>query len=191
MSPYDQPELHAMIDKLADVFPVSANRIDAAKRNYFDYLADISIERMRKVVVMAIQQLDVFPSIHRLRELAGVTNADRCQACAGNGRESHVKAVTIDLFEECNRDIGATIEAVHGHCGRLQDDDPDIRLWAKQAIAEHMGWSTLPVRFQSPEQRQLVRDQLRAVQHPDRSEAAGAIRTLRRILEQTKTASKG
>ena len=148
MTPADRLEFERIIDELADIFPVSGQRIDSAKAKWFPYLADISIERMRKVAIMAVQQLDVFPTIHRLRDLAGRTNADTCQACAGNARISHVKAITIDYFQECRESIPHTLEAVYGHCRTSFAESPEIRLWAKQAIAQHLGWSTLPARFQ-------------------------------------------
>jgi len=163
MNHNDQPEFERIIDELADIFPVSANRIDSAKRNYFKYLADISIDKMRKVATMAVQHLDAFPTVHRLRDLAGRTNAETCQACAGNSRISQVKALTIDLFQECMQSIPHTIEAVYGHCRAKYDEEPEIRLWAKQAIAEHMGWSTLPDRFQTTEQREKIRQGLEAI----------------------------
>ena len=168
MNANHRPEFERMIDDLADIFPVSATRIDAAKRHYFEYLADISIDRMRKVKVMAVQQLDAFPSVHRLRDLAGVTNVDACQACAGNDRISHVKRITVDYFEECGRSIRHAVEAVYGHCRAKYEEHPEIRLWAKQAIAEHLGLSTLPYPYQSDEQRERIRQALEDRDHDRR-----------------------
>lgn len=156
-------EFEAMIEEFANVFPTSPSRIESAKRSYFTYLADISIERMRKVAVMACQQLDTFPTIHKLRDLAGVTNVDRCRGCAGSDRISHVKQVTIDYFRECMQSIPHTLEAVYGHCGAKYDDAPEIRRWAKEAIAEEMGWSSLPYKYQSDEQREQIRQGLEAI----------------------------
>ena len=149
----DRIEFEALIDELTDIFPVSAARIDAAKAHYFKYLSDITLVRMRKVARMAVQQLDAFPTVHRLRELAGVTNTERCQACAGSDRISHVKALTIDFFSECMQSIPHTLEAIYGHCRTSYEESPEIRLYAKQAIAEHLGLSALPARFQTPEQQ--------------------------------------
>lgn len=185
MNPNDRPEFEQIIDELADIFPVSANRVDSAKRNYFKHLADLSIERLRRVAVQAIQQLDTFPSIHRLRDLAGRTNAEVCQACAGSGRISHVKAITIDFFEECMQSVEHTIEAVYGHCRKKYDEDPDIRLWAKQALTEHMGWSSLPARFQTDEHRAQIRQGLQQLTdlRAAPEDALNAIRQAQRQLE--------
>jgi hypothetical protein len=148
----DHTEFEQLIEEFANVFPTSISRIDSAKRHYFKYLADISMVRMRRVAHMACQQLDTFPTIHRLRDLAGVTNVERCKGCAGSDRISHIKAVTIDYFRECGQSIEFTLEAVYGHCGLKFSEYPEIRLWAKQAIAEEMEWSTLPIRFQDDQQ---------------------------------------
>lgn len=156
----DKPEFERIIDDLADIFPISLTRLDAAKRLYFPHLASLSIESMRQLKIKAIQQLDTFPTVHRLLDLAGFTGNEVCQACRGNARETHVKAITIDFFVECGRSIAHTVEAVYGHCRTSYEDDPTIRLWAKQAIASALGCSTLPYRHQTDAQREQLQQAL-------------------------------
>ena len=166
MTPNDKPQFIRIIDELADVLPTSASRIDAMKHKGFQFLSDISLDKMRKVARMAVQQLDAFPTVHKLRDLAGRTNTDACRLCAGDARISHVKAITIDYFAECMQSIPHTLEAVYGHCRTSYAESPEIRAWAKQAIAEHLGCSSLPYRLQSDEQRQYTRDALAKLGSP-------------------------
>jgi len=149
----DRPQFEAMLDELGDIFNISANRLDSAKRNYFHHLDDAPWPKMRRAMHLAIRTKDSFPSIAMLRQLAGLSNTERCQECIGNGRVEHVKGVFLKHFDEEMQSIDLAVELTYGHCRTNYGDSPYIRLWCKEAICEREGWSHLPIRFQTAEQQ--------------------------------------
>jgi hypothetical protein len=146
----ERSAFEALIDELADVSQISDGRIDRVKRAYFDHLSDVTLEKIHKSVLLSIRTTDGFPTINRLRTLAGASEDDHCQDCIGSpaSRERHLKQLTEGIYEQSRRDIPLTLELVFSHARTNAELNPQIRTWVKQAIADMEGWSTLPRHLQ-------------------------------------------
>lgn len=149
----DKPQFTMAMDSMRGVFQGADRRLETAIDAYFEHLMDCDLSRVLRAIDLAIRTLDTFPSINKLRTLAGAhDDAQICEQCRVP-TQAHIQEITTKLYEELNHDIPLTLERVYVHAQLSYQDHPKLRLWAKQAIAKIEGWSTLPKRLHTPEQQ--------------------------------------
>jgi hypothetical protein len=136
---YEKQDFYLAMESLRSAFQITDHRFNQLLETYFTYLQDVDLIRMTKAIRLAVLQLDAFPTINKLRSLAGAHDTDEnCEICHSAKvveRERHIRTLAEHLYQgECLGDATWTCERVYAHARASYHEHPEILKWVEESL---------------------------------------------------------